>query len=502
VLTVTLTWTLVNFLLSALSAELTLTPVVLLQDETYDLMIPAVPYSVTFTGGTGHLTGIIACDNPLLLPGAWAYVVTVTSPGGAVLLTLNPVFINYAYGAVQDLSALTGISQLPPRTFFPGPGTAGATLPGGLVSVPSQATSGPGWAWNSGSGTTFSGYTLPSGGIYVKAPGVTIENCYIGGSFGIYVNGAGDNVTVTNCVLVTPGGGNACIAFAAGAQYGTVENCTLSGTNGGAGRIVSGVVSNSGDPDFTLTGCDISWCKNAFENAQAYLTQGMINVTLAGNYVHDLGFVALDHTDCLYLSYGITGVISGNTFFNQLTESDVIGITGGNPGPLAITGNLLAGAGYTFYGGQPIAHATTSGPPYNTTFTGNWFSTQFYPGGGYYGPVTDWGTETNTWDGNYWFDGPSAGQTVTEPETTFAYPAAPSVPASGVPLVNPFGTTCAVTITAPAGCVITGITPASTQLLPPAGAAAQYMIPGQLMPAGTAVTLTYTGGPPTWTWVS
>jgi len=407
------------------------------------------------------------------------------------------------------LLAAAMTATFPPAP-FPGPGTTGADLTGiTLTSVPAQATSGPGWTWVSaqnyvqitGTGATFSGYAIPAGGIYVKAPGVTVENCSVGGSYGIYVQSAGDNATIANCVVVTPGGGTACIEFEAGTQYGTVSGCTISGADIGAGRISSGVVTNSGDPGFTLTGCDISWCKNAFENAQPYLTEGIVNVTLTGNYVHDLGFVALDHTDCLYLSYGISGVISGNTFLNQYAESDVIGLTGGNPGPLAITGNLLAGAGYCFYGGQPTGHATTSGPPMLTTFTGNWFSTRYFPLGGYFGPVTDWGSETNTWGGNYWLDGPSAGQPVPAVQT-FTYQTPPAVPASGTPLANPFGADVTVVITAPAGCALTAVTPAATALIPPAGATAQVMVPGASMTAGTSITLTYSGTTPAWTWTT
>ena len=407
------------------------------------------------------------------------------------------------------LLAAAMTATFPPAS-FPGPGTTGADLTGiTLTSVPAQATSGPGWTWSSaggyaqitGAGATFSGYAIPAGGIYVKAPGVTVENCSVGGSYGIYVQSAGDSATISNCVVVTPGGGNACIAFEAGTQYGTVENCTLSGTGAGAGRITSGVVSNSADPLFTMTGCDVSWCKNCFENAQN--PAGIINVSITGNYMHDLGFVALDHTDTLYLSYGIGGVISGNTLYNQLAESNVLLGTAMNPVPLAVTGNLLAGAGYTVQAGGPTGHITYSGPMQNLTFTGNFFSTLYYPDSGVYGPVENWGVPANTWSGNCWLDGPLAGQEIPEPAGDYTYQAPPAVPASGTPLANPFGVPCTVVVTAPAGCTLTAVTPTpNTVLIPPAGAASQVLVPGASMTAGASITLTYSGTTPTWTWTS
>jgi len=136
-----------------------------------------------------------------------------------------------------------------------------------------------------------------------------------------------------------------------------------------------------------------------------------------------------------------------------------------------------------------------------TTFTGNWFSTRYFPLGGYFGPVTDWGSETNTWGGNYWLDGPSAGQPVPAVQT-FTYQTPPAVPASGTPLANPFGADVTVVITAPAGCALTAVTPAATALIPPAGATAQVMVPGASMTAGTSITLTYSGTTPAWTWTT
>jgi hypothetical protein len=150
--TVTLTWNLSDVTLGGLAARITLTPTTLLQDVTDQLTIPAIPYSVTFTGGTGQLTGIIACDNTAITPppGQWAYEITVTCPvqagstaGGELVIGPETVFINYVNGTIQDLSDLVPVAQ--PSPYLPyllQP--AGTPLPG---QVPAATGSGYASDW-------------------------------------------------------------------------------------------------------------------------------------------------------------------------------------------------------------------------------------------------------------------------------------------------------------------------------------------------------------------
>jgi hypothetical protein len=397
---------------------------------------------------------------------------------------------------------------------WPNAGNTGANLTGiPLLSVPSQATSGPGWTWNSAgpyvhvgvANSVISGLSIPAGGVYIQAAGVTFENCFVGGAYsglGIYNQSASSNTLISNCIVQTPGGGNAAIEFEGPASYyATIQNCTISGINLAAGRITSGVAHNGADPLFTMTGCNVFWMKNAFENAQNPLT--VINVNISGNYMHDLGYVALDHSDTLYLSYGIGGIISGNTLYNQLTQTNAFVATAMNPVSLVCTGNLMAGGGFALNTGTPTGHISYSGPIQNFTFTNNWFSTVFFPNSGLYGPAENWGHNTNTWAGNYWLDGPLAGTLLAEPSGDYTFQTAPAVPASGVPLVNPFGIPITVVVTAPAGCTLTAVTPApNTALIPPAGATSAILVPGASMTATASITLTYSGTAPTWTWTS
>jgi hypothetical protein len=74
-----------------------------------------------------------------------------------------------------------------------------------------------------------------------------------------------------------------------------------------------------------------------------------------------------------------------------------------------ISDNLIAGGGYTIYGGQnpggPQAH--------NIRITGNRFATLYFQNGGFWGPVAafDPSGPGNVWSGNVW---DSTGQPVSD----------------------------------------------------------------------------------------
>ena len=109
--TVTLTWDLTDLVQSGLSAIFSIEPDAVLADATDGLDVLEVARSVTFTGGTGQLAGIVANDNANILPAGTAYVITVVQ-GGVTLLSQTSV-IAFANGAVQKLSSLVAASVAP-----------------------------------------------------------------------------------------------------------------------------------------------------------------------------------------------------------------------------------------------------------------------------------------------------------------------------------------------------------------------------------------------------
>ena len=103
--------------------------------------------------------------------------------------------------------------------------------------------------------------------------------------------------------------------------------------------------------------------------------------------------------------------IDRNTILLPYDATDAI-MLANDDGPQTnrtITGNLLAGGGYTFYGsGGPEGEAT------HIVFSGNRFSTMYFARSGYWGPVAHWQDDAgNVWSDNVWNDGPRAGSAVT-----------------------------------------------------------------------------------------
>jgi hypothetical protein len=128
--------------------------------------------------------------------------------------------------------------------------------------------------------------------------------------------------------------------------------------------------------------------------------------TVRDNYIHDPGYADGDHIDGIASDGGDSSglTIEHNTVFISLGQTTAIGIFEdfGTQFDCTVTNNLLAGGGYTIYGGANSGGAT----PSNIVITGNRFSRIFYPDGGYYGPQTAVaaGGVGNVWSNNIWDD--------------------------------------------------------------------------------------------------
>jgi hypothetical protein len=73
----------------------------------------------------------------------------------------------------------------------------------------------------------------------------------------------------------------------------------------------------------------------------------------------------------------------------------------GNQNTLTITNNLLAGGGWSLYGGGSGNGGNVLGP---VTVSGNRFSRLYYPNGGYYGIGAYFILAVTRWTGNIWDD--------------------------------------------------------------------------------------------------
>jgi hypothetical protein len=246
-----------------------------------------------------------------------------------------------------------------------------------LRTVPGQVTSGPGWHYD------------PRGWVEVDGNGASLTGLYIPMNLDITAS----NVTISNVQVVTSGPNSFGISLRHTANV-TIENSTISGVNNTTGRVGNAIDDIYGDSTaITIKNNNITNWRTAVQVSSGLVT---------GNYIHAPGYMTGDHVNGIY-DTGSTQplTISGNTIFNSMNQTDDITLEASAPGQTiankTITGNLLAGGGYSIYGGDSLGNATSA-----IKITGNRFATLYYPNGGAYGPVAyyDPSGPGNTWTAN------------------------------------------------------------------------------------------------------
>jgi hypothetical protein len=263
---------------------------------------------------------------------------------------------------------------------YPSATTTGVPAGTTLKSVPAQLTSGPGWSWNAATATAT-----------VTTPGTVLTGLSISGT--LQVNAA--NVTINDDKITASGNFAVSLTHTAGA---TIENSTISGLNPTTGRVSYAIDDVYGDSTaITIKNNNISAFRTAIQASTGLIT---------GNYIHDPGYQAGDHTNGIYAGGGTQPLtITGNTILDTLGQTDAINLDAPTPGPTApvttktIKDNFLAGGSYTIYGG-----AASGSPTSAITITGNRFGQAYYPQSGQYGPIAyfDPTAKGSTWTGNFW----------------------------------------------------------------------------------------------------
>jgi hypothetical protein len=248
-----------------------------------------------------------------------------------------------------------------------------------LVSVPSQLTSGPGWKYDtrgwvevSGQGASLSGLNITTN-LDISASNVTIKNVNVvetGNGFGISLRHT-KNVTIENSDISSP-------------------------YNSGPNRLQVAIKDIYGDATgTTITGNNIWNTSTAVQIGEG---------TVTNNYIHDLAYYTGDHVNGIKSEGGDFGglTITHNTVLNPVNQTDAIGLfeNFGAQENCLISNNLIAGAGYTLYGGANLGKWI----PTNIKITGNRIARTYYPNGGSYGPYTAVvnGTNGDVWSGNIW----------------------------------------------------------------------------------------------------
>jgi hypothetical protein len=257
-----------------------------------------------------------------------------------------------------------------------------------LKSVPSQVSSGPGWYYNAAGND-----------VIVNVSGTVLSGLYI--PYNLVINAS--NVTVKNVQVVTNSAFGISLTHTTGV---TIENSTISGQNSAAGRVGSAIDDVYGDSaGMVIDDNNIYYFKTAIQ-----ISTGLVD----GNYIHDPGYVAGDHTNGFYVNGGTKPLtIQNNTIYDSLGQTDAINLDAGSSGvPVAnktVVNNLLAGGAYTIYGGTALGNPTS-----NIVIKGNRFGQLYYPLSGQWGPVAyfDSTGTGNVWSGNFW---DSTGQAIPSP---------------------------------------------------------------------------------------
>ncbi len=207
------------------------------------------------------------------------------------------------------------------------------------------------------------------------------------------VNVTASRVTIRDVKIVASGQNSLGVGIEH-ADDVTVENSTIEGTDTGPGRLMDGIKDVYGDAAGTRV-LDNNILQ-ASTGVQIY--QGLIQ----GNYIHHLGMVATDHVNGLTTN-GDTHplLIRHDTIFVSYGQTDTIGLFQdfGVVANVTIDDNLLAGGGYTIYGGEG-----SRGQPSHIVVTRNRVSTKFFRLGGQWGPVAYFSRHApgDVWSGNVW----------------------------------------------------------------------------------------------------
>jgi hypothetical protein len=211
-----------------------------------------------------------------------------------------------------------------------------------------------------------------TGEIVVTAPNVVIRNTKVTGGRGagssdwvIIIRDNADNLTIQDSEVTTPAGSeqdNAC-------------------------------VFNISDSAPKLLRVNIHGCSQGVSSGAGLIED---------SYIHDMSQVpGLSHVDSIASNGGGGLTVRHNTIFNQFDQTGSVALFQdfGTQRNNLIESNLIAGGGYSIYGG-----GGKFGPTANIKIINNRFSDKYFKQSGYWGPLA-WFTASdpgNEFSKNYW----------------------------------------------------------------------------------------------------
>ena len=243
-----------------------------------------------------------------------------------------------------------------------------------LRAVPGDVTSGPGWSWSSRYTTVFA------------TDGADLNGLDIAGM----VDVEGSDITIRNTRITEHSFAN--VLVRSGSSKVTVRDTEVvgSGTGCGAGIQVQDGIA------ITVQRVNVHRCSTGIQQDRGSITD---------SYIWDL-IVVPDgsHVNGITSNAGSGGsglTIRHNTIFNPLDQTDAVSLFQdfGVQQDVTIDNNLLAGGGYTIYGGEGSEGATR-----NIRITNNRISNKYFPKGGAFGWLAHFSARDpgNVVRGNVW----------------------------------------------------------------------------------------------------
>jgi hypothetical protein len=291
----------------------------------------------------------------------------------------------------------TTTSAAPTTTTSPAPTTTSAA-PTTTSAAPTTTTSSTptptpvtGWPTTSTTGVQ-PGVTLQDvgGSVTLSTPGMVFENKIVHGTISVKA----DNVTIRNVKVVGPVTGFAAIEVRwwEGISGAVIEHVELAGP----GDTDVAAIGNGG---YTARNVNIHGYGDGFRAEK--------DVVIQDSIIWDLTGPSWAHFDAIQTTGAENIKIVHNRIENQNDQTACIQL-GNEFGPIknvVIDRNLMAGGGYSFYGGWGGDMAKN--PVSNISVTNNVWSKKFFPNGGSYGPVAYFNPDGPgmVWSNNTWTDG-------------------------------------------------------------------------------------------------
>lgn len=280
----------------------------------------------------------------------------------------------------QDPSvAWSSCVEAPSGCGYPDASNTGVPPGTKLTRVPQELTEGQGWRYDD------------RGWIEVYGDGTVLAG--ISTRVGLSISGS--NVVVRDSRIVTTGLFGVAVRHAADV---TIQDSEITGAAvQGQERLLVAIKDIYADSiGLRILRNDISGAATGVQ-----LEAGLVE----GNYIHGLAFAPGDHVNGMTSNGGTSQLtIRHNTVLNSHDQTDAISLFQdfGPQRNRRIEDNLVAGGGYTIYGGaNPGLESHTA----LISVVGNRISRLYFPNGGLFGPGAAWFEGNgNVWVDNVWDD--------------------------------------------------------------------------------------------------